>query len=87
MLTEQREKNKIPILGNVAAGTPILAQECVDDYLTFDCGGREGEYRHKARQCARTGAGSRETGPQSYCRTTAVTRPRTWAPGTCTVGP
>ena len=44
VLTEQREKNKIPILGNVAAGTPILAQECVEDYLTFDCGGREGEY-------------------------------------------
>lgn len=35
VLTEQREKNKIPILGNVAAGTPILAQECVDDYLTL----------------------------------------------------
>ena len=44
MLFRSREKNKIPILGNVAAGTPILAQECVEDYLTFDCGGREGEY-------------------------------------------
>ena len=36
--------NQIPILGNVAAGTPILAQECIDDYLTFDCGGMEDEY-------------------------------------------
>ena len=44
VLTEPREKNKIPILGDVAAGTPILAQECIDDYLTFDCGGREDEY-------------------------------------------
>lgn len=44
VLTESREKNKIPILGDVAAGSPILAQECIDDYLTFDCGGREGEY-------------------------------------------
>lgn len=44
VLTERREKNKVPILGNVAAGSPILAQECIDDYLTFDCGGREGEY-------------------------------------------
>ena len=44
VLTESREKNKIPILGDVAAGLPILAQECIDDYLTFDCGGREGEY-------------------------------------------
>lgn len=44
VLTAQREKDRIPILGDVAAGTPILAQECIDDYLTFDCGGREEEY-------------------------------------------
>ena len=44
VLAAQREKNRVPILGDVAAGTPILAQECIDDYLTFDCGGREGEY-------------------------------------------
>ena len=44
VLATQREKNRVPILGDVAAGTPILAQECIDDYLTFDCGGREGEY-------------------------------------------
>lgn len=44
VLAAQREKNKIPILGNVAAGTPILAQECIDDYLTFECGRREDEY-------------------------------------------
>lgn len=44
VLTKPREKNRIPILGDVAAGTPILAQECIDDYLTFDCGGREDEY-------------------------------------------
>ena len=44
VLTEPREKNRSPILGDVAAGTPILAQECIDDYLTFDCGGREDEY-------------------------------------------
>ena len=44
VLTEQREKNRIPILGNVAAGTPILAQECISDYLIFDCGGQEEEF-------------------------------------------
>ena len=44
VLTARQEKNRIPILGDVAAGTPILAQECIDDYLTFDCGGREDEY-------------------------------------------
>ena len=35
---------QVPIVGNVAAGSPILAQECVEDYLTFDTGGRDGEY-------------------------------------------
>ena len=37
-------EDKVPIGGNVAAGTPILAQECIEDYLTFDTGGRSGEY-------------------------------------------
>ena len=40
VLVDPPEKHRIPILGNVAAGSPILAQECIDDYLTFDCGGR-----------------------------------------------
>lgn len=41
---EHGEHNRIPILGDVAAGTPILAQECIDDYLVFDCGSQEDEY-------------------------------------------
>ena len=44
VLTQARQKDRIPILGSVAAGTPILAQECIEDYLTFDCGGREDEF-------------------------------------------
>ena len=36
--------DRIPIVGNVAAGSPILAEECIEDYLTFDTGGRDGEY-------------------------------------------
>jgi len=44
VLTGTREKNRIPILGDVAAGTPILAQECIDDYLTFECSGQEEDY-------------------------------------------
>ena len=28
----------MPIVGNVAAGSPILAQECIEDYLTFHTG-------------------------------------------------
>ena len=50
-LTQQRAAEspvgkaaQVPIVGNVAAGSPILAQECVEDYLTFDTGGREEEY-------------------------------------------
>ena len=37
-------EDKVPIVGNVAAGSPILAEECIEDYLTFDVGGRGGEY-------------------------------------------
>ena len=44
VLVDTQEKNRIPILGNVAAGAPILAQECIEDYLTFDCGGQEDEF-------------------------------------------
>ena len=37
-------EDKVPIVGNVAAGSPILAEECIEDYLTFDTGGRTGEF-------------------------------------------
>lgn len=37
-------EDKVPIVGNVAAGSPILAEECIEDYLTFDTGGRAREY-------------------------------------------
>lgn len=36
--------NQVPILGSVAAGSPILAQECIEDYLTFDTDGLAGEH-------------------------------------------
>ena len=37
------QEDKVPVVGNVAAGSPILAQECIEDYLTFGTGGRSGE--------------------------------------------
>ena len=37
-------EDRVPIVGNVAAGSPILAEECIEDYLTFDTGGCDGEY-------------------------------------------
>lgn len=36
--------DRVPVVGNVAAGSPILAEECIEDYLTFDTGGLEGEH-------------------------------------------
>jgi len=41
---EDPHANQVPILGSVAAGSPILAQECIEDYLTFDTNGLEGEH-------------------------------------------
>ena len=37
-------ENQVPVLGDVAAGSPILAQECIEEYLTFDTGGLSGEH-------------------------------------------
>lgn len=42
-LVEPPTRNRVPIVGNVAAGSPILAEECVEDYLTFDTGARPDE--------------------------------------------
>ena len=36
--------DRIPVVGTVAAGSPILAEECIEDYLAFDTGGRQEEY-------------------------------------------
>lgn len=40
----QEQANLVPIVGSVAAGAPILAEECIEDYLTFDTGGLYGEH-------------------------------------------
>lgn len=37
-------RDQIPVLGNVAAGSPILAEECIEEYLTFDTDGLAGEH-------------------------------------------
>ena len=41
---EDPHANRIPVVGNVAAGSPILAQECIEDYLMFDTQGLSGEH-------------------------------------------
>ena len=46
-LTEESDvakRDKIPLVGNVAAGSPILAEECVEEYLTYDTDGLVGEH-------------------------------------------
>ena len=35
---------RVPILGNVAAGAPILAEENIEGYLPMECSGASGEY-------------------------------------------
>ncbi|MDO5547817.1 MAG: transcriptional repressor LexA [Eubacteriales bacterium] len=42
--TAEPEGNKVPILGRVTAGMPILAVEENEGYLTVDLGGRQGNY-------------------------------------------
>ena len=37
-------RDQVPVVGYVAAGAPILAQENVEEYLTFDTGGLSGEH-------------------------------------------
>ncbi|WP_409969453.1 transcriptional repressor LexA [Bengtsoniella intestinalis] len=43
-LAQPVQENQIPVLGHVAAGNPILAQEYIEDYLAFDTGGRTDEF-------------------------------------------
>lgn len=37
-------RDQIPLLGYVAAGSPILAEENIEEYLTFDTNGLTGEH-------------------------------------------
>ena len=51
-------ENRVPVVGNVAAGSPILAEECIEDYLTFDTQGLSGEhFALKVRGESMVGAG------------------------------
>lgn len=52
------QTNRVPVVGSVAAGSPILAQECIEDYLTFDTQGLSGEhFALKVRGESMLGAG------------------------------
>ena len=50
--------DRIPVVGSVAAGSPILAEECIEDSLTFDTQGLSGEhFALKVRGESMVGAG------------------------------
>jgi repressor LexA len=36
--------NQVPLVGSVAAGAPILAEECIEEYIPFDTCGLNGEH-------------------------------------------
>lgn len=38
------EPDRVPLVGNVAAGAPILAEEVLEDYVLFDTGGLPEEH-------------------------------------------
>jgi SOS regulatory protein LexA len=40
----ETEANEVPVVGNVAAGAPILAEQNVEDVIYFDTGKRSGEH-------------------------------------------
>jgi repressor LexA len=41
---KQTPQNRVPLVGNVAAGAPILAEECIEEYIPFDTAGTTGEH-------------------------------------------
>ena len=42
--TAEPPRNQVPVVGDVAAGAPILAQENIEDYLVFDTEHLSGEH-------------------------------------------
>lgn len=44
MEEEAPEQDRVPLVGNVAAGAPILAEENIEEYITFDTEGLSGEH-------------------------------------------
>ena len=48
----------VPLLGSVAAGAPILAEECIEEYIPFDAGPHpEDHFALRVRGESMTGAG------------------------------
>ena len=41
---DEPKEDMVPVLGNVAAGSPILAQECIEEYVSFQTGPHPEDY-------------------------------------------
>ena len=41
---DEPKEDMVPVLGNVAAGAPILAQECIEEYVSFQTGPHPEDY-------------------------------------------
>ena len=41
---DQPKEDQVPVLGTVAAGSPILAQECIEEYVSFQTGPHPEDY-------------------------------------------
>ena len=41
---DEPKEDMVPVLGNVAAGSPILAQECIEEYGSFQTGPHPEDY-------------------------------------------
>lgn len=41
---EAPPQGMVPLVGNVAAGSPILAQECIEEYIPYDVGHHPEDY-------------------------------------------
>lgn len=44
LIDQEKAENMVPLLGHVAAGAPILANEHIEDYIPFDTGGHNEEF-------------------------------------------
>lgn len=58
VMEDSSRRGKIPVVGNVAAGAPILAQECIEEYISYrpDSSGDE-HYALRVRGESMLGAG------------------------------
>ena len=82
---DEPKEDMVPVLGNVAAGSPILAQECIEEYVSFQTGPHPEDYfalKVRANPCS-----MRASSPTTWWWSAASPRPtaaRSWWPSSRT---